>query len=359
VNKLESYVKEGGILFLGDPLSFSYDLNGEFIHRLREELTGCLLGNQLPFVAGALRTIVMTNDNFVPINIQGLRLPIQPPVWEIKPTRGTRILAKFDDGRPAICLKSFGKGKVIYSSFNFFPAHPMPGKRREIRLEYRIVNHPGWKQFFRSFHHQLGIQTDMAIWRFRLPALVKEETERPGHFCLTNNHAVFRNEMAFFKSNKLVEGFYSYKKEPDVIPDKMPAWLPFGVGKLTDRRKAVKKGAGKNLSDHVVGWADARDVEIKFDFKSKIEFSGLRIIFSGRCAPISVLAKKEENSNFRILRKAIVNDVGKEVSEIWLCTDRPRLTSEIKIQFGSDTLPGKLTISEIEIWGDDTQAGNE
>lgn len=358
VDKLRSYVKEGGILFLGDPLSFSYNLKGEDTHKLREQLTGCMLGYQLPFVAGTLSTIVMTDDNFVPADLQGLRLPIQPPVWEIKPTRGTRILAKFDDGKPAICLNFFGKGKVIYSGFNFFPAHSMPGKRREIRLEYRIVNLPAWKQFFRVFHHQLGIQTDRAIWRFRLPGPVNEVTERPGQFCLTNNHAEFRNEMAFFKSNKFVEGFYSYKKEPDDIPDKISTWLPFGVGKLTDRRKAVQAGASKKSSDYIVKWTDARGVEINFNFSQKIKFSSLKIIYSGRSPPITLYGR-ERQSVFKILSKMPASDAGSNVCEIWIGPHRPQFTSEIKIHLNRDTSPANLTISEIEVCGDNTQAKND
>jgi len=381
VGKLKSYVENGGILFIGDPLAFSYDLNGTITCNLREELSGCMLGEKLNLPDKSLRTITLTDDIFIPRDLQGQKLPTQTPTWNIKPGNKTRILAKFDDGTPAICLNSFGKGQVIYSAFNFFPAFLQPGNKKDL-VDYRIVNHPGWKHFFRLLHRKLGIQIDRKIWRFRLqtpsklqppsnkiiaPQKLKIQTDRgnrkfglqppsnkitPAHtdFCLTNNYVEFRNEMAFFKDNKLVEGSYSYIKAPDLIPDKKLSLLAFGAGKLTDRRKAIEKRTEVNSSEYVVSWSDARNAEIRFNFNSNIRFSGLRIIFSGRCPSIAIYAK-DENSKFQIVNKSSANDVGSDISEMRIDTESVQLTSAIKIHFNDDPLSAKLTISEIEIWG--------
>jgi hypothetical protein len=353
VGKLKSYVENGGILFLGDPLAFSYDLNGTITSNLREELAGCVLGEKSKLPTKSLRTITFTDDIFIPRDLQGEKLPVQTPIWNIKPGNKTRILAKFDDGTPAICLNSFGEGQVVYSAFNFFPAFGQSGNKKDF-VDYTIVNHSGWKQFFRLFHHKLGIQIDRKIWRFRL--LLPRESISPhsGKFCLTNNYADFRNEKAFFENNKLVEGFYSYKKEPDLIPDKNLALLPFDIGKLTDKIKAIESRSRTNPSDYMVKWADARNAEIRFIFSSSIRFSGLRITFSGRCPSIVIYAK-DENSEFQILNEISANNVGSNISEMWIATDSPQHTSDIKVHFNNDPLPAKLTISEIEIWGSNVQ----
>ena len=80
----------------------------------------------------------------------------------------------------------------------------------------------------------------------------------------------------------------------------------------------------------------------------------MRIIFSGRCPSVAIYAK-DKNLELKILNNIPAKDVGSNISEMWIHTDFPQLTSDIKVHFNNDPLPAKLTISEIEIWGDNIQ----
>jgi hypothetical protein len=159
--------------------------------------------------------------------------------------------------------------------------------------------------------------------------------------------------MAFFKNNKSIKGSYMYNREPDLIPDKKSIGsigLTFDRGKLTDRKEAVKQGRKSSSRNHIISWSDSRNVEIKFCFDSKINFSGLKMIYSGRCPSIELYGKKDKDV-FKLIGKAKARDVGIDVDEIQIKSNNHKSISWLKLHMNEDTFPANLIISEIEIWG--------
>jgi len=351
VDALKTYVKKGGMLFIGDPLAFSFDLNGEERSSLREELTGCVLAQGMKYQVKSLKTITLTNADFLPIGIQGHKLPIQGPAWNLIPSKRTQTLAKFDDGAPALILHPYGAGKIIYAAYNFFPAYRQPGGKKN-RLDYRIINDEGWRKFFSLFHNKLGIKTNLDAWRFRLPPQKAVSDINPGKFCLTNNFVEFENETSIPKNNKLINGVYFYNKSPNLIGDHNFNRLPFNLGKLTDRRKAIRRSSIVKPSEHIVQWSDARNLIINFEFKRGVLFSGLRIIFSGLLPPVQVEVRTNKSSSFETAYNNSSRDVGVDISELSFSLEKPVNCTGVRINFLNDVEPADLKISEVEIWGD-------
>lgn len=160
---LEEYVRGGGTLISGDPTVFSWDPMGGDLAPYREKLFG------VRTVKPVDRTSMTITDT---CGIPGLKvgetLPIYRPIgrdgwtedngWLIETTRpDVKVLARFDDGTPAITIAEYGKGRAIYFAANpFVPECLLEGGE--------------WDAFFRAIQKFVGAKTDLPIWRFKLPA---------------------------------------------------------------------------------------------------------------------------------------------------------------------------------------------
>jgi hypothetical protein len=68
-----------------------------------------------------------------------------------------KVIARFDDGSPAITMAKYGAGRAIYFAANpFVPECLLSGDK--------------WDGFFRALQQYLGAKIDRPIWHFKFPA---------------------------------------------------------------------------------------------------------------------------------------------------------------------------------------------
>ena len=159
VRQIERFVADGGVVISGDPLVFTWDINGKNLSFHRERLFG-------------VRTIEPKHQDMVLVSKnewtgEARQLPIYRPVgeggwpedngWIVKICRpDVEVLAQFPDGNPAITIRKYGRGKAIYFAANpFVPECLFEGTK--------------WDALFRQFQMHLGAKVDREIWHFRLP----------------------------------------------------------------------------------------------------------------------------------------------------------------------------------------------
>ncbi len=162
VTMLEKYVKEGGTVISGDPEVFSFAPDGSELSKKRREIFG------IKVVGAKSRERMVVSKSDWTGKTAGQTLPVYKPTdrggWyadngvAVKTARkGVQVLAKFEDGSPALTVANYGKGKAIYFAANpFVPASLCEGA--------------GWESLFRALQTHLGAKTDRPIWRFKLPS---------------------------------------------------------------------------------------------------------------------------------------------------------------------------------------------
>ncbi len=159
----EARVRRGGTLICGDPTALSWTAAGKDISSYRERIFG------VKTIKPVNRTSMTITDT---CGIAGLKvgetLPIYRPVgregwtddngWLIETTGPTvKVIAKFDDGSPAITMAKYGEGRAIYFAANPFVPECLLGGDR-------------WDGFFRALQQHLGAKIDRPIWHFKFPA---------------------------------------------------------------------------------------------------------------------------------------------------------------------------------------------
>jgi Beta-galactosidase trimerisation domain/Carbohydrate family 9 binding domain-like len=326
IEKLVNYVKNGGTLIAGDPEVFSFDIHGKAMDKFREKIFGVTKGSYVR------RTTVKNG---------AIELKNYSKAYNVKLcSKNAKVLAKFENGSPAIVEKRLGKGKAVY-----FAANPFNAK---------AIADSQWKKFWLDFQKKSGLATGHDIWRFQFPArlLGKKRTPEPG-ICLTGNYVFIKESKPYLLNNSKVDGSYSYSLAPDAIKDQGGSKaVLFSKGDLTDRRKAPFAGdvvAKKSkLSDWIVQYNTTDAFDIVFDFKKPVSASEISLIYSGELLSVSFATsndvKKWRDLNVKIKPWPKTKDVLRETIKF------PSIkTRYIKIHFGKRE-KAKLIISEIEIW---------
>ncbi len=243
IERLEAYVRDGGILVVLDPDAFRRDNLDEDISAKSDELFGSKFS-----AAKGNRELVFEGCTYT--------LPTVYP--SLEPVRETEMTARYGNGAPAITCRQLGKGRIYRFAFN--PA------------SMRLITHPEWRTFTEKFCKALKIRTKQDIWRFALPDSLIPKSVKPQGKCLTGNSIVWTMFMPDTSANLSQNGTYSWSRRPDHIGDHGLTGIPFAGGKLTDRAKApaagnVDKGHGA-INDWIVKFDLAKPISLTFDLKS-------------------------------------------------------------------------------------------
>jgi hypothetical protein len=185
------------------------------------------------------------------------------------------VLARFEDGRPAIVENRLGKGRAYYLAWC-----PLT---REACLD------ADWRRFFTEWHAALGGKTGLDVWRFRLPLLASADESDPEGVCLTGNYGLWdRYEFIEGKRfNRDTGGEYVLEAGGRRVV------RPFRDGRLTDRlqlrTRDVYGGAVHPLDwarrFSAANWAEALDdpgpALVTFDFRQEYPMGRVRMFYSG------------------------------------------------------------------------------
>ena len=204
--KIEDYVRAGGVLVCGDAEAFGFDLAGHDTSAVREWLLGFrtlqpststpdadgvrpssgaatgeahgrigTLGRRMDVAApedgrapGAARQLILKSARWglpagatLPLFTGQARAQDSEPggrAWEIEVTApDIEIWGTYPDGSPALVAHKLGQGQVIT-----FAANPFAPQ---------VVLEPGrWPALFKGLQQSLGCQVDLPIWHFVLPS---------------------------------------------------------------------------------------------------------------------------------------------------------------------------------------------
>ncbi|MBU2652445.1 MAG: hypothetical protein KKA81_16080, partial [Bacteroidetes bacterium] len=169
IDKIEEYVKKGGIVIAGDPRIFSWDINGDDLSKRREQIFGISLKSKSEAkeikITDASGYSGIKKDMVLPIfkrqifeiQQEGLKVKTTDNAYHITVTdKKAKIIAAYPDGEPASVERNYGKGRAIY-----FAANPFTPES--------ILGESAWSQFFLSIQKNVGAKTNRDIWRFLLP----------------------------------------------------------------------------------------------------------------------------------------------------------------------------------------------
>lgn len=161
--KFMKYMHDGGTLVTFDPKMWTYNIDGSAVAER------ALFGKLVPRKVAS--PVLKYGSKRLPL-AKILNLPqkenntIEAYDFEKLPA-GARVIATYDDNKPAIVEFAVGKGKWIFSAVQ-------PFGNSDIVLE------PGaWQDFMRDQAKVIGEKCDLPIWRFTLPAPAKLNIPKP------------------------------------------------------------------------------------------------------------------------------------------------------------------------------------
>lgn len=353
LDKIESYVKNGGTVVCTDPEAFTWDVNGESLAQKWEKLTG--VRKEGPKKGDpAMRTV---SPNPLPLEEQ-LSFTALVAGWQIASADNTvQSLAVFADGSPAITRHPYGKGTVI-----FFAADPfaIPGGWKAaqslVQPSSPVVT------FVQAIQKDVRARMGHDIWRFKLPPFPSNLYENEKDLCLTGNYVIDRNEPLRAANNIETGGTYAYSRSPTGINDRgnegVP--VPFAQGKLTDRIAAYQ---GRRLGDDwhldyaklsevpnkwIVSWTDAAPVTITFDLKKDHPLKKLKLIYSATLPALTVSGSLDGNE-WRQLASVSAESAGQDVKDVTVPLEGNY--RHVKLDVAARPERDMFELAEVEIWG--------
>ena len=336
VDLLLEYVKRGGVLVLGSPDAFRYDLDG----RDRSDEIAKAIGVKIDGKNKLADTVLKISDPLLQsgidensISLNGLR------GFEIKPRGDARVLGALGDGKPEIIENRYGAGKFIVFAHNPF----------------RILESSGWNKLFDNLQKSVKCEGARLIWRFKFP---------DGNFayqprkqkCLTGNYFEWRLNKAVPKYNDSPGGYYFFSLPSDAPIKGDCKRIPFSKGRLTNRTLAPKspscvagkKGRRSNISDWVVSWSTLKPLSITFVFNDPVVPGRVNIFFQGQL-PDFILTTSVDGAIFKQVRAFKGSDSG--IGEVLKYTSNFVSAPCRFIRLELSERKRKLTIGEMEIWG--------
>lgn len=158
--KLVKFVKDGGTIVVFDPDFLRYNIDGTAVAERSE-----FIGAELVKKADPGMSIMYGKTKLPLLKVAHINQKEAGSIhafdFENVPA-GAKVLAQYNDGKPAIIERSFGKGKVIFSAV-------LPFGTSEIAIEPA-----GWKNFMADRAKSVGEKMNLPIWNFVLPE-VKED----------------------------------------------------------------------------------------------------------------------------------------------------------------------------------------
>lgn len=326
VRKLADYAEQGGTLVICDPEAFSFNTDGE----------------RMPELAGTLGTEPdsgKVQEKF--IAWQQMELPVSSTAIFNKKNSEMESLCSFKDGKPAVTVKKYGKGKIVR-----FAANPFTGKSK---FDER------WVKFFSWFQGTyVGVKLEHDIWRFKLPSSLMVNLQPPQERCLTGNYIFWKGFMPLDKCNINTSGTYCYSTPPDKIKDVTDSGkISFETGKLTNRRKVigagnVDSGHGK-IDDWIVRWNDCKPFQIVFDFTNVYDISAVNLFYTGELPEVNFSGSSDGQSWEKIPLAISPKPFTEDVIDCKLQGNFGKWRF-IKTEFGQRKNGKYFSISEFEIW---------
>jgi hypothetical protein len=230
LSAMERAVAAGRTLLVLDPEAFSYLLDGTEPAERREKLFGARTElHDVPRRKIKLGRTTLDNSD-----VKSYKITVTDP-------GNTRVVATFEDRTPAILEHKFGEGKVWYFACNL-------GNNF-------TVDSPDWIRQLRQWLPQWGAKIDYPVWRMHLPPVTLPKPLERQYRCLTGNGLLMvRNHPDVSMNPAQATGSYRYRTAPLAIPDIQEGAVPFGKGRLTDRRRYAE--IAKDNSGNFVDPAD-------------------------------------------------------------------------------------------------------
>jgi len=325
--RLRTYVSGGGTLVVTDPEAFSSYSNGEPADELRNALFGAKIDRP------KRRRTLTWRDRELPVQSVAYRF--------VSNSDGTSIVARFDDGTPAILKHRLGKG-VCYA----FASSPCTRK---------ALGNRAWRDAFVGFQRELGLRAGRRIWRFHFPTGLTQPPPREQGRCLTNNHITWRSFTPITDANVSTSGCYTYSVRPDSIRDQGGVVdIPFAEGDLTDRREAPTAGdvisKKSKIQDWVVRYKKPDAFDIIIDLGGAFAVNRVRLFYSGPLPGLRVTVSPDARTYTPVKSVGVAEAAPRDVADVRLDFDAVS-TRYVKVSFPERSAPGLLVLAELEVWG--------
>ena len=153
--KIVSFVRDGGTIVVLDPDFMTYNIDGTAVPE-RELLIGTKLQKRELFIPR-----LQYGKHQLPLSkVMYLQLPESGKLHAYNFAQlpaGAKVLATYNDKKPAIIERPFGKGKVIFSAALAFGSSDVATAPQ------------GWKNFTADLGKAVGEKSNLDIWFFELP----------------------------------------------------------------------------------------------------------------------------------------------------------------------------------------------
>jgi hypothetical protein len=340
---LVKYCEAGGTIVCFDPRALENDITSASMTDLREKLFGVRVAEERKKTEKLLfREPRLGDIRELPVFAE------KEKAYDVRTVSSTaKMLATFEDGRPALVENRLGRGRAFY-----FAWCPMVSEAWQDE---------GWRKFMTGFHASLGGKLGHDVWRLKIPALVEEDDTDPEGVCLTGNYGYWDRHQFIegYRFNRNTQGEYSLRLNGEALK------VSFREGRLTNRLRLKEidvPGSVHTLVWHrnfnrsrwveeIVGGAA---VEITFDFKRPYPLGRLRIYYSGEF-PGAEMGVSDDGETWRALRGSAqaAKTGAKEVAlqDVDIRSNRPA-------RFLRLTLPARSSqestfmIPEVEVWAE-------
>ena len=258
--KLEQFVRNGGVLVCADPDFLKYNQFFDDASALREKLLG------VTFQDSPHRTVIWNGGK---ITLSGKTCRLVPA----DRSRG-KVLGTFqEDGTAAVYEHVLGKGKVICFGFDLF---------LEENAEKKEIG-----ELFTRFHRDFGEPVGLPIWRFKFPVPDLPQKLLPAGKCLTGNYG-------FWDRHR----FHAGRLENIAVPGKViiqrtgekALSQPFGKSRLTDRLRYFQTQETfdrKDGFDFTEKFGPGKH-HIVFEFERNVSLGDMVLMHAGGTAEITV-----------------------------------------------------------------------
>ncbi len=326
-NAINRFLERGGTLLVLDPEAFKYRIDGEDLSKYREELFGAKI---VESPVTSLNIITSAGKKLPNTDSSNFQITMTDPA-------NTKIMAKFDNGSPALIEHRIKNGKVLLAAFT-------------VANNYSVDN-PDWVEQWRKWLVELKVKLDEPIWRFQIPRDPLSEKIWRKYSCVSGNAMEYiRNYPDTSMNRQDASVTYQYRNPPLMVPDTSE--------KLIDRikAKALKKNStgsyvekDKIKSENWIAKFGPKEIdenEITFTFNRKYPLRHGRIFFSGTLPECVV----ETKINGQWIKQADIlsQNVGIDIRLVEFPLNSS--TEQLRIILSKRPSNTTLTLVEMDFW---------
>ena len=341
LDKIEAYVRNGGIVVCTDPTAFTWDVNGEDLSARWSRFAGVRRGKPRsgPNVIKTVSSPFLKGAKEMAVEVLASGVELTPADDSTKP------FAVFGDGVAAATIRPVGKGYVI-----FFGVDPFGSGDRNTPMGKLV----------RNIQIAAGAQVAQDIWRFKLPpfkTVSLPDTEKA--LCLTNNNVVLKGNDANLVHCLAVNGTYTYDRFPTGIADSAAnGEIPFDKGHLMNCRAAYMGRAhslGRNpveLEKWIVSWTDRDAINLTLDLKKPYALNRVRLVYSGALPKFKVLGSND-GAAWVSLGSRPARPLTENVPDLTVALkDNYRY---VRLAFTARKTAAVFELSELQLWGNEAK----